>query len=212
VISEKRPPKSGKKKWTRHLRAFSFDAELLMGGRFSSSNSLRSRDPSVRSTSGTASRGSTHNAEPSLHSIEEVAPPYRDAITHATPPSPHRSVPAITTIAADPIPRPSSTATAPPPYRSVVAGTSPEPTTPSTVRNPFSDSAPVSPIEESPFNDPPEGGGALAPTMSRGSSMYRSVRTDDATPTASEAGSIREAMVGRRVSVRNAGSTSGGSS
>jgi hypothetical protein len=52
----------------------------------------------------------------------------------------------------------------------------------------------------------------LAPTMSRGSSMYRSVRTDDATPTASEAGSIREAMVGRRVSVRNAGSTSGGSS
>ncbi|KIW70030.1 hypothetical protein PV04_02341 [Phialophora macrospora] len=210
VVSEKRPPKTGKKKWTRHLRAFSFDAELLMGGRFSSSNSLRSRDPSVRSASGTASRGSNHTAEPSLHSIEEVAPPYRDAITHATPPSPQRSVPAITTSAADPIPRPSSTATAPPPYRSVVA--SPEPPTPSTVRNPFSDSAPVSPIEESPFNDPPEAGGALRPTMSRGSSTYRSVMTDDATPTASEAGSIREAIVGRRVSVRNAGSTSGGSS
>ncbi|EXJ61730.1 hypothetical protein A1O7_02159 [Cladophialophora yegresii CBS 114405] len=211
-VSEKRPPKAGKKKWTRHLRAFSFDAELLMGGRFSSSNSLRSRDPSVLSRSGTASRGSNHTAEPSLHSIDEVAPPYRDAVTHAVPPSPQRSIPAITTTAADPIPRPSSTATAPPPYRSVAAGASPEPPSPSTVRNPFSDSAPVSPIEESPFNDPPEAGGALAPTLSRGSSTYRSVMTDDATPTASEAGSIREAIVGRRVSVRNAGSTSGGSS
>ncbi|RJE17247.1 hypothetical protein PHISCL_10416, partial [Aspergillus sclerotialis] len=202
-MSEKAPKKKGKK-WTRHLRAFSFDAELLMGGRFSSSNSIRSRDPSVRSGPGTLSRGSAHSGEPSLHSIEEVAPPYRDAVTHVTPPSPARSIPHVTTIAADPIPRPSSTATAPPPYRSIVGGTGAEPSSPATVRNPFADSAPVSPIEGSPFNDPPEGeeaSGALRPTLSRGSSMYRSVMTDDdATPTASEAGSIRQAMVGRRVS------------
>ena len=198
VVSEKRPPKSGKKqKWTRHLRAFSFDAELLMGGRFSSSNSVRSRDPSLRSAA-TNSRNGAHSVDPSVHSVEEVAPPYRDAISHANPPtSPPRSVPAA---AIFPTQRPMSTATAPPPYKSAA---SPEP------RNPFSDSTPVSPVEESPFNDPPEAGGAL----SRGSSMYRSVTTDDAaTPTASEAGSIREAIVGRRVSVRKQGSTSGGSS
>jgi hypothetical protein len=212
VVNEKRPAKTGKKKWTRHLRAFSFDAELLMGGRFSSSNSLRSRDPSIRSAAGTSSRNGAHSVEPSLHSVEEVAPPYRDAVSHATPASPPRSVPPVTTRAIDPIPRPSSTATAPPPYRSTVDGPSPEPPhSPSAARNPFSDSAPVSPIDESPFNDPPESGGALAPALSRGSSMYRSVMTDDAaTPTASENGSIREAVVGRRVSLRNNGSTSGG--
>ncbi|OAP64250.1 hypothetical protein AYL99_00222 [Fonsecaea erecta] len=212
VMSEKAPKKAGKK-WTRHLRAFSFDAELLMGGRFSSSNSIRSRDPSVRSGPGTVSRGSAHSGEPSLHSIDEVAPPYRDAVTHVTPPSPARSIPHVTTHAADPIPRPSSTATAPPPYRSIVGGEPPSPSTVrSTVRNPFADSVPVSPIEGSPFNDPPEdASGALRPTLSRGSSMYRSVMTDeDATPTASEAGSIRQAMVGRRVSVRNSETGSGG--
>ncbi|KIX92718.1 uncharacterized protein Z520_11570 [Fonsecaea multimorphosa CBS 102226] len=215
VMSEKTPKKAGKK-WTRHLRAFSFDAELLMGGRFSSSNSIRSRDPSVRSGPGTQSRGSAHSGEPSMHSIEEVAPPYRDAVTHVTPPSPARSIPQVTTITADPIPRPSSTATAPPPYRAIVGGTGAEPPSPSTVRsavrNPFADSAPVSPIEGSPFNDPPEeASGALRPTMSRGSSMYRSVMTDDdASPGASEAGSIRQAMVGRRVSVRNSEAASGG--
>ncbi|KIW88518.1 uncharacterized protein Z519_11087 [Cladophialophora bantiana CBS 173.52] len=212
VMSEKTPKKAGKK-WTRHLRAFSFDAELLMGGRFSSSNSIRSRDPSVRSGRGTLSRGSNHSGEPSLHSIEEVAPPYRDAVTHVTPPSPARSIPHVTTHAADPIPRPSSTATAPPPYRSIVGGAGGDPPSPSTVRNPFADSAPVSPIEGSPFNDPPEGeeaSGALGPALSRGSSMYRSVMTDDdVTPTASEAGSIRQAVVGRRVSVRNGEGTSG---
>ncbi|KIW84869.1 hypothetical protein Z517_00257 [Fonsecaea pedrosoi CBS 271.37] len=211
AMSEKAPKKQGKK-WTRHLRAFSFDAELLMGGRFSSSNSIRSRDPSVRSGPGTLSRASGHSGEPSLHSIDEVAPPYRDAVTNVTPPSPTRAIPHVTTIAADPIPRPSSTATAPPPYRSIVGGTGAEPPSPSTIRNPFADSTPVSPIEGSPFNDPPEeASGALRPTLSRGSSMYRSVMTeDDPTPTASEAGSIRQAMVGRRVSVRNGDGASGG--
>ncbi|KAJ9605957.1 hypothetical protein H2200_009806 [Cladophialophora chaetospira] len=218
VVSEKRPPQSGKKlKWTRHLRAFSFDAELLLGGRFSGSNSLRSRgaEESIRSDPAPSSRDGASSVEPSLHSsVEEVAPPYRDyrdMISHATPPSPLRSIPAITTTAPDPIPRPSSTATAPPPYRSIVPGTSPEPTSPSTVRNPFSDSPGVSPIDESPFNDPP--GTALAPALSRGSSMYRSVNSDDTgSPAASDAGSIMEAVVGRRVSVRNAGATTGGSS
>jgi hypothetical protein len=202
VVNEKRPAKGGKKKWTRHLRAFSFDAELLMGGRFSSSNSMRSRDPSVRSGAG-SSRNGAHSAEPSLHSVEEVAPPYRDAVTHVTPPSPLRTNPAGMTAAGDPIPRPSSTATAPPPYQ--------EPHSPTATRNPFSDSTPVSPIEESPFNDPPDAAGAAA-SLSRNSSMYRSVLTDDvATPTASDAGSIMEAVVGRRVSVRDGSNAGGGS-
>ncbi|KIX07775.1 uncharacterized protein Z518_02429 [Rhinocladiella mackenziei CBS 650.93] len=216
ALSEKKPKKGGKK-WSRHLRAFSFDAELLMGGRFSSSNSIRSRDPSVRSAA-TNPRNGTHSAEPSLHSIEEVAPPYRDAVSHVQPPSPTqaRTVPPVTSIAADPIPRPSSTATAPPPYRSIVGETMTEPPTPASARNPFADSAPVSPIEGSPFNDPPEdeeAAGGLQPTLSRGSSLYQSVSADDdATPTQSEAGSIRQAVLGRRVSARATDSTGGGGS
>ncbi|KAK4943491.1 hypothetical protein LTR10_016982 [Elasticomyces elasticus] len=206
VVSEKKPRKAGKGGWSRHLRAFSFDAELLMGGRFSGSNSLRSRDPSVRSA-GTNSRTGAASAEPSLHSIEEVAPPYRDAISHAQVPisiqtgaaGPVAAGEAVAS-AADPIPRSTSTATAPPPYRSVV-GDPRSPLTPVS-GNPFADSAPVSPIEGSPFNDPPEEDGRR-PAISRGSSLYRSVNTEDGAP--SDAGSIREAQVGRRVSVRTSG-------
>ncbi|KIW40321.1 uncharacterized protein PV06_07528 [Exophiala oligosperma] len=199
VESEKKPKKKGKK-WSRHLRVFSFDAELLMGGRYSSSNSIRSRDPSVRSA-GNSSRQGAASVEPSLHSIEEVAPPYRDAISHAQPgsPSQHRPISAAGGVATDPILRAASTATAPPPYRSVVPAGQPQPTSP-TSGNPFADSAPVSPIEGSPFNDPPD---EQRPTLSRGSSLYQSINTDDGA--ASDAGSIREAQVGRRVSVRGSG-------
>jgi len=59
------------KKWTRHLRLFSFDAELLVGGRFSSTNSTES------------GQNSADSAQPSIHSLEEVAPPYCDAINQA---------------------------------------------------------------------------------------------------------------------------------
>ncbi|KAL6240357.1 hypothetical protein RBB50_012727 [Rhinocladiella similis] len=188
AVSEKKPKKAGKK-WSRHLRAFSFDAELLMGGHFSSSNSIRSRDPSVRSA-GNNSRNGAHSAEPSLHSIEEVAPPYRDAISGAQPmnPSPLRHVNPAIAAAPDPIPRPVSSATAPPPYRTVT-GEADNPPTPISTRNPFADSAPVSPIDGSPFNDPLEdeeaAAGAIRPTMSRGSCLYQSVNADDASDAAS---------------------------
>ncbi|KIW18793.1 hypothetical protein PV08_03082 [Exophiala spinifera] len=200
VESEKTPKKKGKK-WSRHLRVFSFDAELLMGGRYSSTNSIRSRDPSVRSA-GNSSRQGTASIEPSLHSIEEVAPPYRDAISHAQPGSPlqNRPISAAGGVAGDPILRAASTATAPPPYRSVVPDSNPRSTSPVSGGNPFSDSAPVSPIEGSPFNDPPD---EQRPALSRGSSLYQSVNTDDGAP--SDAGSIQEAQVGRRVSVRGSG-------
>ncbi|EXJ83681.1 hypothetical protein A1O1_07305 [Capronia coronata CBS 617.96] len=215
VVSEKQPKKAGKK-WSRHLRAFSFDAELLMGGRFSSTNSIRSRDASVRSGA-VNSNTAAQSTEPSLHSIEEeVAPPYRDAISHAqhpVSPSHLRSIGALGSASADPIPRPLSTSTAPPPYGSIVRETRAGPPTPVSATNPFADSAPVSPIEGSPFNDPPDDGeshvgGARTP-LSRGSSLYQSVSTDDG----SDAASIRQAQVGRRVSARttdNSGSGSGG--
>ncbi|RVX65803.1 hypothetical protein B0A52_10365 [Exophiala mesophila] len=198
AISEKRPNKKNKK-WSRHLRVFSFDAELLMGGRFSSTNSIRSRDPSLRSQNN--SRNGAHSAEPSLHSIEEVAPPYRDAISHATPasPSPLRNVHAVSG-AADPIPRSASAATAPPPYGSIVGNMERSETPASSVRNPFADSTPVSPVDGSPFNDPPEN--ETRPPLSRNSSMYQSVNADDA----SEVASIRQAQVGRSVSARQVNS------
>ncbi|EHY57200.1 hypothetical protein HRR83_002693 [Exophiala dermatitidis] len=205
AVSEKKAKKAGKK-WSRHLRAFSFDAELLMGGRFSSTNSIRSRDPSVRSGAN-ASQTAAQSAEPSLHSIEEeVAPPYRDAISHGhTPASPRhpRSPVPITSVTTDPIPRPASTATAPPPYGSVVGETRhQEPPTPASATDPFADSAPVSPIDDSPFNDPPD----ARPGISRNSSLYQHGSADDL----SEAASIREAQVGRRVSARATDNTGGG--
>ncbi|KAK5452011.1 hypothetical protein LTS15_007734 [Exophiala xenobiotica] len=200
-VSEKTPKKASKK-WSRHLRAFSFDAELLMGGRFSSTNSVRSRDPSVRSA-GNHSRQGAASAEPSLHSIDEVAPPYRDAVSHGQPLSPTQNLSGVPVVAGGaataPILRGASTATAPPPYRAVVSPTGHSQPASPVSGNPFADSAPASPIEGSPFNDPPE----ERTTLSRGSSLYQSVNTEDGAP--SDAGSIQEAQIGRRVSVRNSG-------
>ncbi|KAK7888557.1 hypothetical protein LTR67_008903 [Exophiala xenobiotica] len=200
-VSEKTPKKAGKK-WSRHLRAFSFDAELLMGGRFSSTNSVRSRDPSVRSA-GNNSRQGAASAEPSLHSIDEVAPPYRDAVSHGQALSPTQNLSGAPVVAGGaatgPILRGASTATAPPPYRAVVSPTGHSQPASPVSGNPFADSAPASPIEGSPFNDPPE----ERTTVSRGSSLYQSVNTEDGAP--SDAGSIQEAQIGRRVSVRNSG-------
>ena len=184
-----------------------------MGGRFSSSNSIRSRDPSVRST-GNNSRNGAHSAEPSLHSIDEVAPPYRDAIagSHPVNPSPLRHVNPAIAGAPDPIPRSVSSATAPPPYQPPARDSDADhPETPISTRNPFADSTPVSPIDGSPFNDPPDDEEAALgarPTLSRGSSLYQSVNADDA----SDAASIGQAQVGRSVSVRQIGGANNGSS
>lgn len=183
-VSEKK--KAPKKKWSRHLRVFSFDAELLMGGRFSSSNSLRSRDTGSQRSN----RSRSHNASPSIHSIEEeVAPPYRDAVSHAQPPSTVPMAGGMTSTTADPFPRPDSTATAPPPYPAAspqpgaaagagaaalaVGGLSRNTSRASTqalqtpvstrsLNDPFRNDnfSPVSPVDDgpdsSPFVDPPE--------------------------------------------------------
>jgi hypothetical protein len=196
-ISEKTQP-TPKKKWSRHLRVFSFDAELLMGGWRSSSNSIRSRQTgSVRS-----GQTSDHGRDPSIHSVDEVAPPYRDAVTTAQRPPGARG---ITSPSPDPFPRPSSTATAPPPYGTVAGNTSRQSNRPTTVaRDPFADASPISPVEGSPFNDPPEG----EPMMSRQSSLLRSINEDgNSTLAGSDAGSIREAQIGRNLSVMSGGRT-----
>jgi hypothetical protein len=187
-VSEK--PQPPKKKWSRHLRVFSFDAELLMGGFRSSSNSIRSRQTgSVRS-------GGDHGATPSIHSIDEVAPPYRDAVTAVRRPSPL----GVTSVTPEPYPRPDSVATAPPPY--VAAGTtSRQSNRPTTPRDPFADASPVSPTEFSPFNDD-------AHPISRQSSLLHSINDDgNSTIAASDTGSIREAQVGRSLSVMSGGRT-----
>lgn len=111
--------------------------------------------------------------------------------------------------APDPIPRSVSSATAPPPYQPV-ARDADHPPTPTSIRNPFADSTPVSPIDGSPFNDPPddeEAAGGVRPTLSRGSSLYQSVNADDA----SDVASIGQAQVGRSVSVRQVGVANNGS-
>lgn len=178
-----------KKKWSRHLRVFSFDTELLMGGRYSSSNSIRSRQTgSLRS-----SNRSPHDDSPSVHSVEEVAPPYRDAVSTVQP-----SIGQVMTGGLAPVvTRSASNATAPPPYGAAAARlASARPTTPQSARsdqNPFADSPPISPIERSPFNDPP----GTSPPVSRTSS----VRGDDA----SDAVSIREATLARNASVMSGG-------
>jgi hypothetical protein len=184
-VSEK--PQSPKKKWSRHLRVFSFDAELLMGGWRSSSNSVRSRQTgSVRS-----GQGSHRRTSPSIHSVDDVAPPYRDAITTTHRPHHH----GVTSPSPDPFPRPSSTATAPPPYvpargnisrQSNLTDNQNRPVTPPS-RDPFADRSPISPIETSPFNDPADDGGS--------------------TLAGSDAGSIREAQVARSLSVMSGGRT-----
>lgn len=202
--AEKASPAARKKKnWTRHFRVFSFDTELLMGGRYSSTNSIRSRQTgSTRS----ANR-STHTGTPSIHSVDDVAPPYRDAITSVQAPSIAQIIAGgAAGGAAAGVSRSASNATAPPPY-GVAAGRlgAPSPTTPVSQRsnqNPFADSPPVSPIENSPFNDPP----GTTPTISRNSSVYHTDRDDVSTiGGASDAASIREATLARNASVMSGG-------
>lgn len=209
--AEKVPLAQRKKNWTRHLRIFSFDTELLMGGRYSSNNSLRSRQtPSLRShTSGQDSQAT------SVHSADEVAPPYRDAISSAQPPSIGQvmaapALPALPALLTAGVSRSASNATAgtaPPPYRSGASrNISPtHPGTPTSTRghrNPFTDSNPVSPVEASPFNDPPSN----SPAISRNSSLYHTDRDETSTiGGASDAASIREATLARNASVMSGG-------
>lgn len=173
------------KNWTRHLRVFSFDNELLMGGRYSSTNSIRSRQTgSVRSN-----QPVQHAASPSLHSIEEVAPAYRDAV---------RPTPNIGQVmAGGAVGRSESTATAPPPYAGAVSRPiSPESHAHET-RNPFADSPLVSPVEDSPFDDPSG--------ISRNSSLHNYNRDDVSSIAPSDAASIREATMVRNASVMSRG-------
>ena len=136
VVSELQPKRAGRK-WTRHLRAFAFDAELLTGGRFSSANSMGSPDHSICSDA--ASRTPAHSAEPSLRSADEVDPLYRAAVSHVHPPGPmqNRSVPTIAMIAPDRMPQPLSTTIAPPSYHSTVGETVSLPATPTSATNPL---------------------------------------------------------------------------
>jgi hypothetical protein len=226
-ISEKRS--RPKKKWSRHLRVFSFDAELLMGGRFSSSNSLRSRE-----TGSTRSHPrSAHAGTPSIHTVEEeVAPPYRDAVTHTQPPSTIPMAAGMTSGTSDPFPRSESTFTAPPPYptsgsnlaaaaggisrntsRASTTNQIATPVSARSINDPFRNdpTSPVSPIERdnhtSPFTDPseePHSPSSLrAPFLGR-SSRQRDVFDDARSDISSnvEVASIREAQVGRSLSVR----------
>lgn len=151
-VSGKKPKKAGKK-WSRHLRAFSFDAELLIGGHFSSSSSIRSQDPGVRSTGNIFPDGA-HSIQPSLRGIEEVAPPYRDANSAAQPVNPSflRIVNSLSVGAPETISRSIQLAAAPPSYRTVAEELD-DLLTPLSNRNPLVGSAPVSPIDGSPFND-----------------------------------------------------------
>lgn len=161
------------------------------------------------------SGASSQNSQPpSVHTVDEVAPPYRDAISTAQPPSIGQVMAGGAALG---VGRSASNATggtagtmgtAPPPYGAGAsrAGTPASPATPSTIgrRNPFSDSAPVSPVEASPFNDPI----GNSPVISRNSSLYHPERERDDTSTlggVSEAASIREATVARNASVMSGG-------
>ncbi|RMZ86668.1 hypothetical protein DV736_g6107, partial [Chaetothyriales sp. CBS 134916] len=212
-VEEKAKPK---KKWSRHLRVFSFGEELLMGGRYSSSNSMRTGDGD--SMASVQQNTLNHHHDPSLHSVdEEVAPPYRDSISHAERP--------LAGIAL--IPRPSSAATAPPPYGFAAAGTGGatgrtsratdhhsqrQPLTPTSNQDPFQDgaSAPVSPAEESPFNHPDDDeADDPQPLISRQSSVAAPFHdgtsmNSNSMSAASDTGSIREAQIARGVSMSGA--------
>ena len=205
-VSEKEPL-AKKKKWSRHLRVFSFDAELLMGGFRSSSNSVHSRQTgSTRSA-----ESSNRNQSPSIHSVEDVAPPYRDAVTTAQRPIARSGAAGVTAPSPDPFPRPSSTATAPPPYAAAPGNTSRQSNRPTTPRDPFADTtSPASPVEASPFDHPDDD--ATSPTsahgVSRQSSLLHSINEDGGSTLAgSDAGSIREAQLGRNLSVMSGGRT-----
>jgi hypothetical protein len=221
-MSEKR--KKLPKKWSRHLRIFSFDAELLMGGRFSSSNSLRSRETGSQRSG----NRSAHTASPSIHSVdEEVAPPYRDAISHTQPPSTVPMALGATSTTSDPFPRPNSVATAstaPPAYPAASGATAAgagatglaaitsisrassrasttlqTPVSTRSLNDPFRNDivSPVSPDDtRSPFLDPP-----ISPSQSL--RRPRGDDFDDAQSTISsvaEVASVREAQVGRKLS------------
>jgi len=95
VPAKRRDPS---KKWSRHLRIFSFDAEVLMGGSFSI----------------------VHDANPSIHSIaEEVASPHRDDVSPSQLRSNVRMATSMTSTTPDPFRRHDLTATPPPPYPAV---------------------------------------------------------------------------------------------
>ena len=205
-VSEKEPL-AKKKKWSRHLRVFSFDAELLMGGFRSSSNSVHSRQTgSTRSA-----ESSNRNQSPSIHSVDDVAPPYRDAVTTAERPIAQNGVAGVTASSTDPIPRTASTATAPPPYAATAGNTSRQSKGPTTPRDPFANTtSPVSPVDASPFDHPDDDATspASAHGVSRQSSLLHSINEDDGSTLAgSDAGSIREAQLGRNLSVMSGGRT-----
>lgn len=160
-----------------------------MGGRYSSTNSVRSRQTgSLRSN-----ERAQHAATPSIHSVEEVAPAYRDAV--------HTQPNIVQTMAGGTMfGRSESTATAPPPY----AGRNSRPISAEQGgerHNPFADSPLVSPIEGSPFNDPP----GTTSVVSRNSSLHHSNRDDVSSIAPSDAASIREATMARNASVISTG-------
>lgn len=110
-------------------------------------------------------------------------------------------------LAAAGVARSASTATAPPPY----ASGGPRTQAPETIispaesgpRNPFLDTPPISPVDESrsPFNDPP----GTTPAISRNSSLYQASRDDLSIAGVSDAASIREATLARNASVQSGG-------
>jgi hypothetical protein len=167
-------------KWTRHLRVFSFDAELLIGGRSSTAGSIRSH-PTARSH---PSVTSLRSHQPSVRSLESPAPPYRDALAGGNLQMSER---------------PDSQLTAPPPY--IANRTSHRPNSRlSAISRPTT-------AASDPFADPEEDDEQTSPTsvvsiVGQTSSAYHAVGTDDASfvsEVASETGSIRQAEVARRV-------------
>ena len=169
-------------KWARHLRVFSFDAELLIGGRSSASGSVRS--PSVRSHP----TASLRSQRPSMRSLESPAPPYRDAL----------AAPGVQMSE-----RPESSLTAPPPYIANRASHRPMSRLSAISRpaiaasNPFADpeddDEPTSPVSQRSI-----GRLSLSPYTPLGADDFSFMSSEGDNP--SEAGSIQQAEVARRVS------------
>lgn len=115
--------RSPEKKWTRHLRLFAFDAELLADGRLSSTNSIRNEDR-VRSGQNTV-----HSALPWRQSVEDVVPRCHCAMSSVQPAQTRSSLLSSAGLRAmaatqDHIQEYSTTATAPPTY-AVATGETP---------------------------------------------------------------------------------------
>ena len=108
TMLEKGTPKH--KEWSRHLRVFWFGDEILIGGRLSSTNSIRSRE--TGSTRSNRHESGNQSENPSISSLEEVAPPYRDIISTAQDPAHPTSVSGQQTHTE----RPSTATSSPPPY------------------------------------------------------------------------------------------------